>query len=311
MIRGLFVNSCKANCSIYESGLMVRNILWKSALFNMDYIEATKDYVFHQDSNPYDFYIINWHHFTLTIPQTTIAALPGKKIAVVWETYPDDCFPHNPKWFNIYMVMDPTKTKDNREKIYPFPRPLEESIEPLPLLRDDIPVIGSFGLLTPGKRFEEIVEIASTLGKCVVRINLPPVTYMGDIGVQKRLLDFAEYLHSLAQPNIDLQITHDYMTKPELIRWCSQNTLNSFPYYRTQSGLSATTDQAISAGRAIAITDCHTFRHMHPYISYYPKQNYLELIQSTLPGVMQMQKDWHSGIFLKCFEEMLQEETVL
>ena len=312
MKTGLFVNSIKANCSIYESGIMIRNILWKSQLFSLDYIEATPTTIPRIDFSPYDFYVLNWHHFTLPIPQDVLGGLKGKKIAIVLEVFPNDCFPHTPKWFDAYMVIDPTKEKDGKEKIYPFPRPLETFLPTLPeKTQNDLPVIGSFGLLTPGKRFEEIIQVANTMGNCVVRINLPPVTYMGDIGASKRLTDYAKWLHSLARPNVDLTVTHNYMTKRELIEWCCQNTINVFPYYRTQSGLAATTDQAIVAGRAIAITSNHAFHHMHPYISYYPKQGYWELIESTPPGVAQMQKDWHPAVFLSRFEEMLSEEGVL
>ena len=97
------------------------------------------------------------------------------------------------------------------------------------------------------------------------------------------------------------------MTKQELIQWCSEHSLNIFPYYRSMPGLSATTDQAIVSGRGLAVTSCSTFRHIRKYISYYPKHDYLKLSESTLPGIKQMQLDWSNENFVQRFLELLEE----
>jgi hypothetical protein len=119
--------------------------------------------------------------------------------------------------------------------------------------------------------------------------------------------EFGRRLHEFKNNKIDLRVTHNYMSKPDLIRWCSQNSLNVFPYYRDLPGLSAVTDQAIVSGRGMAITNCNTFRHILPYISYYPKQGYLDLTKTTLPGIKRMQKDWSNENFVLLFNELLKE----
>jgi hypothetical protein len=80
-----------------------------------------------------------------------------------------------------------------------------------------------------------------------------------------------------------------------------------FPYYRDLPGLSAVTDQAVVAGRGMAITNCNTFRHLHKYIGYYPKETYLQLTETTVPGVKQMQEDWSNDNFVLKFKELLSE----
>jgi hypothetical protein len=315
MVSGLFINAMNAHCSIYESGMMIKNAIKLSNKFTLDYLEVirnitNKEYYKTIIPKRYDFYVINWHHWTTPIPKDVIDLLPGKKICIILEVDENNIFPYTPSdWFNYYMVIDPTKKRE--KNIYPFPRPLEVEENLNQLLDKNKIVIGSFGLLTGGKNFEDIIYNANDIGNCIVRINLPGVTYMGDIGVQQRLVDYAVYLRSLATPNTDVRITHTYMSKSELIKWCSENTINSFPYSRNQPGLSAVTDQAISANRPIAITDCNTFRHMHPYISYYPKQSYIELIDSTPKGIEQMRKDWHPNKFKEKFEELLTEINLI
>ena len=315
MIRGLFINPSKTNCSIYESGAMISRILTDSRAYDLDIINISREDVLNENygiPNGYDFYLINWHSWALPIKEDRIKKLVGKKLCIVLEVSAEEMFPKlytQPTWFDACMVIDPTKQREKNG--YPFPRPILFVENLRPLLSDKIPVLGSFGLLTAGKRFEEIITNANKMDNCIVRINVPPAFWAWDSPGCKRLVDFANELRRLAKGTIDLRITDNYMTQEELIRWCSENTINIFPYYRKQPGLSAVTDQAISSGRGIAVTNCDTFRHIHKYISYYPKQSYLQLAESSLAGVKKMQEDWSTGNFLLAFENMLREEKVL
>jgi len=306
MVNALFVNSSKANCSIYESGLMIYNILKQSKLVNFDYLELTREDCINKIPIPkYDLYVLNYHHWSLPLDHELVTKLPGTKISIVLEVDEKVLLPYTPDIFDIYMMIDPST--NYIKPFYSFPRPLEVIPYLRPLYRSNIPIIGSFGLLTPGKNFEELVLNANNIGRSIVRINLPPVTYMGDIGIQIRLVEYANMLKRLAKRHVQVIVTHDYMTKPELVRWCSQNTINVFPYYRNQPGLAAVTDQAISSGRGLVVTSCNTFRHIHKYISSYPQYSYMELAVNTLDGVKKMQQDWHPDRFLNKFDIMLKD----
>ena len=302
-MRGLFVNQVKNQCSIYESGLMIYNALKQGKEYDLDYLETTVE----QDRyEGYDFYVFNWHHNTLPIPASVIKAIKGLTIGILLEVGPSDLRPFmHDEMFNAYMVLDPTK--EDTGKYYSFPRPLEKVDSLLPLLSEDIPVIGTFGFLVPGKNFEEVLKQANNLETdCILRMNFPDAKFTGvPFQVVK---DFGRRLQIYTNKNVDLRITHDYMSKSDLIKWCSQNSLNVFPYYRNLPGLSAVTDQAIVANRGIAITNCDTFRHMHKYISYYPAHSYMELTTSTLPGIKKMQEDWSNERFVNKFNRMLAEQ---
>lgn len=310
---GLFITPAKSHCSIYESGAMISSILITSNKYNLDILNIPREGVLSEEytiPENYDFYVFNWHHWALPIARNRIIALPGKKLSILLEISPTDVFAYSHSdWFDAYMAIDPTK---NRFKnVYPFPRPIEKVNNLRPLINDKIPVLGSFGFLTAGKRFDEIIKNANNMGSCMVRINIPPASWNGETPGCTRLKEHADGLRRIAKSNIDLRLTEDYMTQQELVKWCSENTINIFPYYRKQPGLAAVTDQAISAGRGIAVNSCDTFRHLHKYISYYPKQSYLELAISTLQGVKQMQEDWKAQNFLLAFEKMLIEEKII
>lgn len=307
MLSGLFINQYKSQCSIYESGVMISNILKTNPNFTLDYIETDKDFI---TDVKYDFCVVNWHHITLKMDRFKVAALPGLKIGINLEVAPDNYLPiMPPNLFDAYMIIDPTKEQTGN--LFPFGRPLEIVKDLREILDPSKIVVGSFGFYgDTDKRFDEVIYNFNKTGeKCIIRFNFPYATFCkGNVEMVNR---YSAGLMTLAKSNIDLRITHDYMSKTDLIRWCSEHTINIFPYYRKIPGLSAVTDQAISAGRAIAVTDCDTFRHMHQYISYYPKHSYKELITSTLVGVMKMQQAWHPDRFNEKFDELLIANKIL
>jgi hypothetical protein len=90
-----------------------------------------------------------------------------------------------------------------------------------------------------------------------------------------------------------------------LVNWCGANDLNCFMYTRRQSGLAATTDQAIMSGRPL-LTGCNdTFRHIHRYIPPYPITSLRQAMETTAPLVCSMQDDWSRTSFNKTFHRML------
>ena len=121
----------------------------------------------------------------------------------------------------------------------------------------------------------------------------------------------AELCKKVAKKGIEVIVTNEYMTKEELINWCSQNTLNCFLYNRNQPGLSATTDQAISSGRPLAISNNPTFRHIHPYIKPYPYQSLKESINHSQSQVLKIQNDWHPLNFARQFEKVLNDNQFI
>jgi hypothetical protein len=201
------------------------------------------------------------------------------------------------------------------KKVYAFPRPLETIEGIIPYQETEIPIIGTFGFATPGKGFELVVDAVNReFEKAIVKINIPPGVYADDVFYNLHKRNYAEYLGELcekiAKPGIQVIVTHEYRTKEELISWCSQNTLNCFLYNRNQPGLSATTDQAISSGRPLAISNNPTFRHIHPYIKPYPYQTLKQSIQLSQVQVLKIQQEWHPLNFAKQFEEVLENYQV-
>ncbi len=307
MKAGLFINNIKAQDSIYESGLMVYNCLRLSSIFKIDYTEISREHP--KVPGGYDFYFINYHPSTMKWVDTSrLKKIVRPIISMVLEVLPDDPFVMCPKGhFDAYCVLDPTINK--RKNVYPFPRPLEK-IAALPTHTEkEIPVIGSFGFATKGKGFQHVVEaVNKEFDRAVVRINIP----FGDFVPESE--KYAKFLANIctgkAKPGIEVKVTHDYMSKEQLISWCAENPLNCFLYDSSIPGLAATADQAIVSERPLAVSLNDTFRHILTYLKPYPESTLRESIQNSVWSVKQMKQDWAPKMFTKKFEEMLDELNV-
>lgn len=305
-VKGLFINNKRAQDSIHESGKMVFNCLKLSDKYLLDYIEVNQEENRNLPSG-YEFYFFNYHPSTMAWLDTSkLKKLPGLVITMILEVLPDDPFVMCPdSHFDGYCVLDPT-LKSKNKKVFAFPRPLDSIIPVERYTERDTPVIGSFGFATRGKGFQHVVEAVNReFNQAIVKINIP----FGDFVPDSE--KYANYLGDLcrgkAKKGIEVIVSHDYMSKIQLINWCSKNTLNCFLYDRNLPGLAATTDQAIVSGRPLSVSQNDTFRHILSYIPAYPEISLKDSIDKSSPWVKQMQFDWSPFNFAIKFEAMLEK----
>ncbi len=303
-LSGLFLNCVEAQDSIYESGRMVFECLQGSDKYSLDYIEITRDT--QQIPGGYDLYLFNYHVVTMSWLDTAVLKqiLPGVKMTMVLEVSPNDPFVFcSPDDFDAYIVLDPT-LDIAQENVFAFPRPLETFDGPAVYEQKDVPVIGSFGFATAGKGFDHLIDaVNKEFNEAVVRINIPFASYTDESHEYAKYLGLMCKVH--AKSGIEVIVTHDYMSKPELIEWCGQNTINCFLYDRNMPGLAATTDQAIASGRPLLISQNETFRHITKYITPYPEQSLKEAIDKTSEIVKTIQREWSPERFREKFEAVL------
>ena len=308
-LKGVFINCVEAQDSIYESGKMAYDCLVGSGKYSLDYIEITKDNL--TLSAGFDFYFFNYHFATMAWLDTAMLRkiLPATVITMVLEVLPNDPFVFcSPKDFDIYCVLDPTMNI-GEENVFAFPRPLENLSEVPRYEPREIPLIASFGLGTQGKGFEYFIDAVNReFDRAQVRINIPFAVYSDKDGSYAKRL--ARICKERAKDGIEVTVTHDYMTKPELIAWCSQNTINCFFYDRNVPGLAATTDQAIASGRPLLISKNNTFRHIQKFIKPFPYQTIRDAIDTTEEKVSQIQLEWSPAKFRERFERVLEKSGV-
>lgn len=259
----------------------------------------------HKIGDDYDFCVFNHHPWVNNWMVDSIQYFGMEKYTIVTEVgHHHHIMPMTPTIFDYYLILDPTVI-DN-ESIFGFPRPLE-SIPVRKKINDDL-IIGSFGFPTTGKNWEEIIiRTQLEFESATIKFHIPNATYVPNS--QREIDNIIRSCNALiTNPNIKIEYSHHYMDKMELIDWCSQNTINVFLYDRKNiTGMSATTDQAIQAERPILVSQHPTFRHILQYLHPYPK-TIKEAIDTTLPAVKQMKKDWSPIEFARKFETILFKE---
>ena len=304
-IRGLFINNPRAQDSIYESGVMVYQCLKPSDSYSLDYLEVNSE----QRAIPsgYDFYFFNYHPFTMPWLETRNLKklLNGLVITMVLEVLPGDPFVLCPRThFDLYCVLDPS-LKIRQANVIAFPRPLEQ-VTIKPHTTNDIPVIGTFGFATRGKGFQHVVDsVNKEFEQAIVKINIPFGSFVPDS--EDYSIKLSEICRNRAKPGIEVEVTHHYFTKEELIDWCRQNTLNCFLYDRNMPGLAATTDQAIVSEQPLAVSKNDTFRHILSYLPSYPQWSLRQSIEQSAPLVKKMKSDWSPENFKRKFETALEQ----
>lgn len=308
MMKGIFYNSRHALCSIWESGKMCYNILSNSSKYTLDYSEES--FIDHSC----DFVIINYHPTTNEwITQDMVNNFNKKTFCIVLEVgLGFDPINRIPKFFDHYMVLDPTINET--QNTHAFSRPLENIKINNIDSQNDVVKIGSFGFATHGKEWHKIVEcVQNEFDEAEIHMNIPKATFVPQNMHDELINDFKNKVnHLLIKPNIVLKLTHEILTKEEIVDFCSSNTINVFFYNRSDgssTGLAAVTDQAIMSEKPILVSDDMTFRHIHKYIDHYPNISIKDAIIKNKEGVKQMKIEWSSDAFLSKFENILCSNT--
>src|SRR5574344_173565 len=305
-MKGLFINSKAKKCSIHESGLMIFDCLKQCNIIDFDYIEIDKDN--RKIPLGYDTYLFNYHYETMNWLKTkNLRKKLGFIMTVVLDVSPDNPFPLvNDKDFDIYLAIDPTlKTKANN--VFSLPRPLEKANSQYKKPNiENIPTIGTFGFPTIGKGFEAVIEaVSKEFTKAIIKINMPEGDFVPN---GKEVADkYEQNCKKIAKEGVKIEVTHNFMSKKELIEWCAKNTIKCFFDDRDVPGLSATTDQAITSGAPLLTNNNPTFRHITKYIKPYPEMSIKEAIEKTPIIIKQIQRDWSQENFTKIFEDIIKE----
>lgn len=194
-----------------------------------------------------DIVIVNYHHATLPFIQDE-SMVKGIRYAAI--------FHEGPLNFTPDIVL-------NTEI-----RPLF-NID-LPVWRNEIPTIGSFGFGFPDKDFTRVCrEVMNQYDKAIVRL-LIPFAYYGDRDGALAKDQARRCAELLKGTNIRLDVLHEYLPPLSLLHWLNQNDLNLFLYKPSHGrGIASATDYALSVNKPIGVSNSEMFRHL-------PKEIYID-----------------------------------
>ncbi len=256
MARILLINPPEEKCGVHQYLLSAYGILKKSRE-NSYHFHIFKDVqTLIEAANYYDLFIINWHEKLFPwLDDDLIAAL---KIPVAF-IGGHDCYP---TFANRAHVLDATSCNEATSRSTPIPRPVRDFY---PLPDPERVTIGSCGFNFYSKNFHHVATVvAQSYDDALIRLHIGQHPSGDSISNIEKTIQ--EQLWKLGKPNIDLEISTDFLSDEDLVGFLSENTANVFlypPFEGELRGLSSTIDKALAAKKPFAISDSTMYRHIN------------------------------------------------
>jgi hypothetical protein len=264
MKRKVFItNHTDEACGVYQFGKRVAEILLDSNSKDFDYfyIEASDKRSFLEKVNKIgDPDIVVHNYLNITMPwldEECLGRLGKGRV-------PQGLIVHNIGYslgFDFYLHQHPDYPDNGIN--HSLCRPLYD-YKPEPFTPSSVPKFGTFGFGFIVKEYEKIVQlINSQFDEAEINMHLTYSKFCPNIseleGIKIRCKE------SISKDGISLNITSDFRTDEEILRFLGRNDLNVFLYkdYKNYNGISSVIDYAISAQRPFAVCKSNMFAHVN------------------------------------------------
>src|SRR5688572_12864886 len=255
----LCVNHRDAQCGVHQFFKRLTAPLIESTIFDVYYIDPAQESEFDYWQEEIKPDIVLYNFYTgATMPWLS----PGK-IQAQRALFKQCCLFHevpiDHMGFDLIFHQDPDDTFTNYVKLA---RPIPTFNKQI-YLDHDAPVIGSFGFGLGGKGFNRLVSlVCEQIERAHVRFNIPYAKFGDESGTGAQA--WARHIRdAITNSSVTVEVTHDFLTEPQLLDWLHANDLNAFLYEENYGrGISGTLDYALAVRRPIAITKSWQFKHI-------------------------------------------------
>lgn len=300
----LFLNHKQKQCGVYQHGFQLASIVRHSDRYNMQYAEVETAEEFERliSETQYRVVIYNWYPSTMGWASPEHAdKYRGRfvQIGIFHEVLNEH--------FDYYIHGDPTIKDDG--KTFSTGRPLMNYSGAYP--ESDVPIIGSFGFGLGGKGYHDIVKrVENEYDEAIIRLHIS-FAHFGDQDGEGAYSWAKLAQKELTKPNIQLQISHDFMDTETLLGWLAGNTLNMFLYAEMYGrGIASTIDCALSVRRPIAINNSYMFRHLLGTPSIFVENKTLkEIIANGVAPLEKYYEAWSAENLVRRYEDVLEQIT--
>jgi len=322
----LFINSVQKNCGVHDYGERTFRILENSVPYNFIYKEPNnlEEYNALKEGIKPEAVIHNYHPLTMAWlppfePTSTVRNFMLHHEGTELNLKPD-------YWLYVDSLHSETGNK------FAIPRPLLEGIKEiiecdtyegngkfirhrivgnevnLTPKKNIIPVISSFGFGFGNKNYGLITKMVNEqFDEAILRLHIPRA-YYGDRSGEATAGVLPGIQNEMKNPNIKLEITHDFLPDIKLLYWLSESSLNVFLYEQMEGrGLSSVIDYALSVDVPIAINDSAMFRHIQNPISNVANNSLKDIIAAGTDHLKVYKQKWSNDNFLRKYESILNE----
>jgi SAM-dependent methyltransferase len=308
-LKVVIVSNPARRCGVSEFGQSLSRMLTESRQLECSLLEFAENARISDvlsgilEQKP-DMIVYNWHPSTMPwLNEEILNAVAENLCCVVQAGVSHDAVPPFRQLCAI-LHFDPSFEESPREFALLRPIPEFDLADPLKGL-----VIGSFGFGFENKGFERLVDaVNAEFDEALIRLHVPYNHYFDPDGSTARVI--VDKCREKCKNNIHLEVTHEYKTPEEMVRWLSENTLNCFLYDQLEGrGISSTIDFALAARRPIAITQSHMFRHLTQFSDemVFPRFSLREILSKGLDPVRYFHEKWSPSDQIACFERIVSD----
>jgi len=274
----IFLNHKIHNCGVYQYGLRLYNILYKSndityIYKEIDSYDEYKNFIFDNSKNLIKI-IFNYHSCTMPWlnSENIYKHNKIKNIGIIHES--------RGHFFDI--ICDIVPNQDETPKKFSIPRPIYENIDNIifnkdnliseevnsfinAYTNDNIPIFGSFGFGFDNKGFDKIITlINNNYERAIIKLIIP-IAHFDPNNKEQTINNIRNKLINIhKKKEIILMISHTFFSNENILRFLKSNTMNIFLYdYMNGRSISSVIDYALSVKKPLGISDSCMFRNIY------------------------------------------------
>jgi hypothetical protein len=207
-----------------------------------------------------------------------------------------------------YVISDNDTLIANNTSIFVVPRSIPSSDKiSIENRIDTIPKIGFQGFGVGHKGIAKLAhQIQSEFDEAIFRLHMP-YSYFGDRDGHEARTRVNEIRSIITKPGIRIEVSHDFLSDEDIIKWLNENTVNCYFYdYLPNSGIASSPDYAIAARRPIAITNSRMLANLHnlsPSIEI-EKTSLKEIINNGITPLLPIYEKYKKENVVRRYEEI-------
>jgi hypothetical protein len=219
----------------------------------------------------------------------------------------DNFNPSNFVGFN-YVITDNDRLITNNTSIFLVPRsiPFSDKINNENRI-DKIPKIGFQGFGFAHKGINKLAhQIQYEFDDAIFRLHMPCSYFCDRYGNEARNR-VNEVRSIITKPGIKIEVSHDFLSDEDIIKWLNENTINCYFYdYLPNSGIASSPDYAIAAKRPIAINNSRMVVNLHnlsPSIEI-EKSSLKEIINNGITPLLPLYEKYKQENVVRRYEDI-------
>ena len=297
-------------CGIHVYASCLYEILKQSKKYNFYLLEVSSGEELLQLTDKFEINSVfyNWHPLTLPwcIPKWIKRRPEFNQFMITGH----EMYSQQESFENIkaFLTIDPTLSQ--KDNYYPAVRPIKNYTDIQYSKPSEILKIGTSGFGERKKGFKRIVDILNQQFKddsIELNVHFSVGHFVDSSGEEARqALNAATQLNS----NIKLNVTHDFFTDYELIKWLNSNDINIYCYdHYDGPGVSASIDKALAARKPFAVNTSNYFKHVRKDIIDIDKTPIKAIVQNGIEPLREFYECWSESSLISQYEFLLEKYT--